>query len=163
MSEHPGYEEHDPVHRGSFRNGTRGKSVLTDAADRLISMCPGPGWHVRPEDRGQAATSPGRFSPHAPVSYLIQAHQDELGEAHQDELGGAQFLVSGWNVQGIRSGRRPTRRSGEPTLDRVTDADGPEGPPRPGSQERVHARTARTTKAPRRRLGSAKVRVRGRR
>ena len=45
MAEHLGYDKHDPAgrNRGNSRNGTRAKTVLTDAAARSRSRCRGTG------------------------------------------------------------------------------------------------------------------------
>ena len=45
MTEHLGYEKHDPPEAGTgnVRNGTRSKTVLTDTTGRSRSMCRGIG------------------------------------------------------------------------------------------------------------------------
>src|SRR6478672_7095925 len=63
MTEHLGYEKHDPdgAGTGNIRNGTRGKTVLTEGSGQVeIEVPPGPGWHVHPADRPQAAAAPVR-------------------------------------------------------------------------------------------------------
>src|SRR6476469_8488809 len=63
MTEHLGYEKHDPAGAGTgnIRNGTRAKAVLTENSGPVeIDVPPGPGWHVHPADRPQAAAAPVR-------------------------------------------------------------------------------------------------------
>ena len=63
MTEHLGYEKHDPAGAGTgnVRNGTRAKTVLTEATghgrDRGAA---GSGRHVRAADRAQAAAAAER-------------------------------------------------------------------------------------------------------
>ena len=63
MTDHLGYDKHDPGGRGSgnSRNGTRSKTVLTDNVGPMDDRrAPGPGQHLQPGDRGEATTPPGR-------------------------------------------------------------------------------------------------------
>ena len=63
LTEHLGYDKHGPAgnETGNIRNGTRPKTVLTEAhrpgRDR---RAPGPGRHVRAADRAQAAAAADR-------------------------------------------------------------------------------------------------------
>ena len=60
MTEHLGYDKHDPAGRepGNIRNGTRTKTVLTEAtrAGRHRGAA-GPGRHVRTGDRGASGSA----------------------------------------------------------------------------------------------------------
>ena len=60
MSDHLGYDRHDPAGRGSGNscNGTRSKTVLTDNVGPVtVEVPPGPGQHLRSGDREEAATA----------------------------------------------------------------------------------------------------------
>jgi len=54
MTEHLGYDRHDPAGRdsGNSRNGTRTKTVLTEIGPVDIEVPPGPGRELRPGHRG---------------------------------------------------------------------------------------------------------------
>ena len=63
MSEHLGYDRHDPAGYGSgnSRNGTRSKTVLTDACGQIeINVPSRSGGNLRAPDRRQASTPPDR-------------------------------------------------------------------------------------------------------
>ena len=63
MTEHLGYEKHDPAGAGTgnVRNGTRAKTVLTEATGAGGDRCAArPGRHVRAADREQAAAAAER-------------------------------------------------------------------------------------------------------
>ena len=60
MTEHLGYDKHaaEGRNRGNSRNGNRTKTVLTDNAGQVRDRgAAGPGRHVRPGDRGEAAAA----------------------------------------------------------------------------------------------------------
>ena len=59
MSEHLGYDKHDPAgrNRGNSRNGTRPKTVLTEIGPVEIEGAAGSGGQLRAGDRGQAAAA----------------------------------------------------------------------------------------------------------
>jgi hypothetical protein len=62
MTEHLGYEKHDPAGAGTgnIRNGTRGKTVLTEASGPVeIEVPRDRAWHVRAADR-EEASAPAR-------------------------------------------------------------------------------------------------------
>jgi len=66
MSEHLGYDKHavEGRNHGNSRNGTRAKTVLTDAAGQVeIEVPRDRDWHLRPGDRGQATTPAERRRP----------------------------------------------------------------------------------------------------
>jgi putative transposase len=63
LTEHLGYDKHDPAGQGSgnVRNGTRSKTVLTDTTGPVTNEVPRDrAGTVRTADRAQAATSPDR-------------------------------------------------------------------------------------------------------
>ena len=63
MTEHLGHEKHDPAGAGAgnVRNGTRTKTVLTEATGQVeIEVPAGPGRHVRAADREEAAAAADR-------------------------------------------------------------------------------------------------------
>ena len=60
MTEHLGHEKHGPAasETGNVRNGTRAKTVLTEATGQVGDRgAPGPGRDVRAADRAQAAAA----------------------------------------------------------------------------------------------------------
>ena len=60
MTEHLGYEKHDPAGRGTgnIRNGTRAKTVLTETTGPVEHRgAAGPGGDVRAADRQEAAAA----------------------------------------------------------------------------------------------------------
>ena len=61
LTEHLGHDKHDPAGRGgNFRNGSRAKTVLTEAPARWTSRYPGTGTALRAADRPQAAAAADR-------------------------------------------------------------------------------------------------------
>jgi len=62
MSEHLGYDKHDPVgrNRGNSRNGVRSKTVLTEIGPGRDRRAPGHRREFRSADRQEATTSAHR-------------------------------------------------------------------------------------------------------
>ena len=63
MTEHLGYDKHDPAGRGSgnSRNGTRAKTVLTEIGPVEIEVPRDHKQQLRSADRPQAPASPDRY------------------------------------------------------------------------------------------------------
>ena len=62
LAEHLGYDKHDPSGHdtGDSRNGTRVKTVITDAVGPVTIEVPrDPEWHVRAGDRTEAPATVG--------------------------------------------------------------------------------------------------------
>jgi putative transposase len=53
LTEHLGYDKHDPMgrNRGNSGNGIRSKTVLTEIGPVETWGATGPGWQLRPADR----------------------------------------------------------------------------------------------------------------
>ena len=72
MTEHLGYDKHDPAGRdsGNSRNGVRTKTVLTPDRAGRDRRAPGHRFLVHPGDRAQAAAPAGRGEPDRVVAGL---------------------------------------------------------------------------------------------
>jgi len=77
MTEHLGYEKHDPVGAGTgnIRNGSRGKTVLTEASGEVeIDVPRRPGRHVRAGPCQEAAATVAGCRPGGAVPVCQGAH-----------------------------------------------------------------------------------------
>ena len=116
MTEHLGYEKHDPAGAGTgnIRNGTRAKTVLTEATgpgrDRRAA---GSGGHVRTADREEAAAT--AFNGVDEIVLSLYAKGLTTGEisAHFAEIYGAS-VSQGDDLADHRQGDRGDERLGGP-------------------------------------------------
>jgi hypothetical protein len=82
-TEHLGYDQHDPVGRGSgnSRNGVRPNTVLTPDRPGRDRRAPGHRCLVHPGDRAQTATPPGRGEPDRVVTGVQRVDDRETPPA----------------------------------------------------------------------------------
>ena len=141
MTEHLGHEKHRaPEEREStnIRNGTRPKTVLTDATGHVRDRRPPrPRRQLRTADREEAATTAdrGRRDRAVPVCERLD-HRGDLGALRRDLRCLGQ---QGDDQPDHRQGDRGDERLGEPTVGRrlrrdLHRRDRREGPRRPGRE-----------------------------
>ena len=104
LSAHLGYDKHDPVGRNgdNSRNGTRAKTVLTDIGPVTLEVPRDRDSRVRPGDRAEATTLPGRGGPGGAVP-------DRAGA---DDRGGLGALRRGLRRQRLQGHRLADHREG---------------------------------------------------
>ena len=104
MTDHLGHAKHQAPEggAGNIRNGTRGKTVLTDAAERSHRGAAGPGRHVRAGDRQEASAAAVRCGRGRDLA--VRQGADHRGDQRALRRG-----VRGEHLQGHDLAGSPTR------------------------------------------------------
>ena len=104
MSEHLGYDKHDPVGRnlGNSRNGVRSKTVLTEIGPVEIEVPRDVDASFTPHDREEAATAAERGGPDRVVA--VGARVDDRGDLGALRRGLRRLGIAGDGLQDHRPG-----------------------------------------------------------
>jgi putative transposase len=114
MSDHLGYDKHDPMgrNRGNSRNGVRSKTVLTEIGPVEIEVPPRCGCQLQPNDCEEAAKTADRGGSDRVVAVGARAdHWGDLGALRRGLRG---ERVAGDGFQDYRPGARRDDRLDEP-------------------------------------------------